>query len=240
MTASDIDEVGAASHPSFLALDRAYLGQASLEVTAHLRGCDACRSYVEAPVSASSSGNVALLREAVAGRERARRTRAWAAISFAAALACGFAVLVTAQLREPTEDLYVGAKGFRSVWIYVNRGSSTELWDGKKPFSPGDRLRLKVDPGEYRHLTVYHLVESEQPTLLFSGPLTPGQNSTLPEAWELDDAKASERLVVVFSQTPVGSEFRGWEKGEATPGVAILPFDLPKGAPGRDSGVTSP
>lgn len=240
MTANHTDNVGAAPHPSFLALDRAYLGQASPEVTTHLRDCEVCRSYVEAPVGAISTTNVAVLRGAVDRQARGRRASVWTALSFAAAFACGVAVLVTARTREPASDAYVGSKGFRSVWIYVNRGSTTELWDGKRPFQPRDRLRLKVDPGEYQHLAVYHVDESQQPTLLFTGPLTPGQNSTLPEAWELDDSPAPERLVVVFSQTPLGPEFRGFESGQATPGIAILPFDLPKGDPGGDSGVPSP
>lgn len=38
---------------------------------------------------------------------------------------------------------YVRAKGFASVWIYVNRGASTELWDGKRPIA-ADRLRVKL------------------------------------------------------------------------------------------------
>ena len=133
-------------------------------------------------------------------------------------------------------DIYVGAKGFRSVWIYVKRGTETLLWDGKRRLLPGDRLRLKVDPGSYQRVAVY--AGSASPTLLYSGKLTPGQNLTLPDAWEIDDSLNDEQLFVVFSEGPVEPVWNEWRLGRVPPGVAVLPFTLPKA--GSDAGSFGP
>jgi hypothetical protein len=135
----------------------------------------------------------------------------------------------------------VGAKGFRSVWIYVKRGVETRLWDGKQPLLVGDRVRLKVDPGRYRHLAVYAKSEEQTPVLLFSGPLSPGENATLPDAWEIDDSPVAERLFVVFSAEPAQPDWQAWSRGDVPRGVEVLPFVLPKAGPaGTDAGAREP
>jgi hypothetical protein len=226
-----------AVHPSFLALDRAHLGLASPAVVAHLASCGACRSYVESPASAAGASDFAALQRAIDGRSQPRSKWLWAAASFAA-MVCALLLVVThhAPDARPGADGYVGAKGFRSVWIYVKRGSETVLWDGKRPLLPGDRLRLKIDPGSYHRLAVYSL--SEPPTLLYSGRLIPGQNLTLPDAWQIDDSLSDEQLLVVFSDHPVEPEWDDWRLGRVPPGVAALPFTLRK--VGSDAGPFGP
>jgi len=226
-----------ALHPSFLALDRAHLGAASPTVLAHLESCGACRSYLESPASAASASGFAALQRAVEGQPRPRFKWLWAAAPLVAA-ACALLLVVTHRLPDarPRAGGYVGSKGFRSVWIYVKRGTETVLWDGKRPLLPGDRLRLKVDPGSYHQLAVYSLGES--PTLLYSGKLAPGQNLTLPDAWEIDDSPGDERLLVVFSDDPIAPEWNDGRLSRVPPGVTALPFTLRKAA--SDGGPFGP
>jgi hypothetical protein len=225
-----------ALHPSFLALDRAHLGLASPAILAHLSSCEACRNYVESPSSAASASGFSALQRAIE-RQNQPSKWLWAAASLAAA-ACALLLVVTHRSPDarPGADVYVGTKGFRSVWIYVKRGAETVLWDGKRPLSPGDHLRMKVDPGNYHQLAVYSLGQS--PTLLYSGRLTPGQNLILPDAWEIDDSLSDEQLLVVFSDNPVEPEWNEWRLGRVPAGVAALPFTLRK--VGSDAGPFRP
>jgi len=226
-----------AFHPSFLALDRAHLGAASPAVSEHLASCEACRSYVESELGGPVSPDFAALEQAIEARRRPRSGWLWAGASLVAA-ACALLLVVThgSPDAKPGADVYVGAKGFRSVWIYVKRGTETVLWDGKRRLLPGDRLRLKVDPGSYHRVAVYSA--SPSPTLLYSGKLTPGQNLTLPDAWEIDDSLNDEQLFVVFSEGPVEPVWNEWRLGRVPPGVAVLPFTLPKA--GSDAGSFGP
>lgn len=226
-----------AFHPSFLALDRAHLGNASPTVLAHLTSCEACQRHVESPLTGPAPSDFAALEQAIARQIEPRTRWLWAAASLAAA-ACAL-VLVVAQGApggKPEADGYVGAKGFRSVWIYVKRGTETVLWDGKRALLPGDRVRLKLDPGSYHRVAVYSAGPS--PTLLYSGKLTPGQNLTLPDAWEIDDSPNAEQLYVVFSEAPVEPNWSNWRLGRVPAGIAVLPFTLPKA--GSDAGSFSP
>jgi len=226
-----------AFHPSFLALDRAHLGAASPTVLAHLADCEVCRSYVDCPERAPLTSIFTALERAIADQRRSRARWLWPAASVAAA--AGALLLVLAhRVPEATRDTdpYVGSKGFRSVWIYLKRGTETTLWDGKRLLLPGDRLRLKVDPGSYHRLAVYS--GGPSPTLLYAAKLTPGRNLTLPEAWEIDDSPIDEQLFVVFSEAPVEPEWSSWRLGHVPPGVALLPFRLPKA--GSDAGSFSP
>jgi hypothetical protein len=227
----------ATAHPSYLALDRAYLGSAQPGVAEHIATCEVCRLYLESltnlpvePTLVASKGSFA---------QQARSPRSWllGAVSLAA-MACGL-LLFVANIKRPVApaEPYIAAKGFRSVWVYVKRGDATQLWDGKQPFVAGDRVRLKVDPGGYQHIQVYSLTEPDRPTLLFSGPLAPNKIMTLPEAWELDDSAAAERLFVVLSHAPVVPAWEAWSRGKVPPDIAVLPLVLPKRAAPMNSGT---
>lgn len=233
---------GALLHPSFLALDRAHLGRGSAEVEAHLAVCEECRAHLEALANPGFLPGIAAVRDAVNAPSRSRGAWLWAAVSLAA-VAC--ALLLFVGTRPPRalggDEAYVGAKGFRSVWIYVKRGAETRLWDGKRPLAFGDRVRLKVDPGGYRHLEVYSMDALQRPTLLFEGPLSPGENVMLPDAWEIDDSPGAERLFVVFSDGPAKPDWDAWLRGDMPRGAELLPFVLPKaGRAGVDAGSLGP
>ncbi len=241
MTTSRLEE----KHPSFLALDRAGLGELSPDMSQHLDGCAECRSYVQSLGEAPLASSLVEIRGKLVQRRR-RTLRAWWAALPVAAAACGLIVLSL----NPQPDLplgprnpppYVAAKGFLSVWIYVKHGPNTELWDGKKPVSVGDQLRLKVDPGSFRRVEVYSVKPPAAPTLLYSGRVVPGQSATLPEAWEVDAEPGAERLVVAFSNEAVKPVWPDWLQGKLQPGVSVLPFTLPKSpSTDPDAGSTSP
>jgi hypothetical protein len=229
-------------HPSFLALDRAHLGYASAEVSAHVTACDVCQSYVEEPGSTATASGFVALKQAIGAREQRRRSWLWLAAPLVA-VACGLLLFMTTRGPGaiPGEDVYVGAKGFRSVWIYVKHGTDTELWDGKRALSLGDRLRLKVDPGSYHYVAVYSLTQPAAPQRLYAGPLSPGQNLTLPDAWEIDDSLLPEQLYVVFSDAEVEPAWEEWLQGRVPKAIAVLPFSLPKaGSAGADAGLHVP
>lgn len=240
MKPSAIDS--ATSHPSFLALDRAQLGEAPPEVAAHLAHCEVCRSYVAEPQHAATALGFAALQRVLLERKPAHRAWLWAAAPLLTVACAVFLLMTRSAPNVPSAgDTYVGEKGFRSVWIYVKHGADVELWDGKHPLAPGDRVRLKIDPGSYRHVAVYALTDPSAPLRLFSGPLTPGQNLTLPDAWELDDSLLPEQLYVVFSDAEITPAWQEWQAGRVPRSVAVLPFSLPKvGAPGSDAGLRFP
>lgn len=229
------------SHPSYLALDRLSLGDESTEVQAHVDSCEACRGYIEAvAVPAPASGFGQIQRRALR-EQRVQKSLWWGAMPVAAA-ACGLLFLaVRPQPALPEAPVYVGAKGFLSVWIYVKHGSTTALWDGKKQLFVGDRVRIKVDPGRFRRVEVYSVKDPQTPALLYTGQVAPGQSATLPDAWEIDAEPGDERLVVVFSNEPVKPVWSDWLHGKVQPGISVLPFVLPKSTtPDPNPGSTSP
>lgn len=218
-------------HPSFLALDRLSLdvGSAS-QVSEHVAGCELCQQHLRTLGHALPPAALPAAIAAIEGRQR--RLRAWwAGASLLAAAACLMLVLGRGASGPSTEApaVYVGAKGFASVWIYVKRGSSTALWDGKRPVVVGDRLRIKLDSADFRRVQVYSVKDAKSPELLYSGSLTPGQ-STLPDAWEVDGEPGDERLVVALTNDPVAPDWERWLKGEAAAGVSVHSFVLPKSA----------
>lgn len=229
------------THPSYLALDRAALGEVPEPLRAHLLACGNCSAYVASLNDAPPLANELELRRKVERARRAQLRKWWALVPVAAA-ACGLLFLGQRALApQPVEHGYVGAKGFSSVWIYVKHGNGTELWDGKRTLFVGDKLRLKVDPGHFRRVEVYSVPSAETAERLFAGDVRPGESFTLPDAWELDAAPGVERLVVVFSNEPVAPVWTDWLEGKVQPGISVLPFHLPKTtAPDADGGDGSP
>lgn len=217
----------ATEHPSYLALDRAALGGLSNELAEHVSECPECLAYLEEVAEAPpASGLAELGRRVAARRTKAHLRWAWALVPVAAAASA--LLFVGPRSETPRETPYIGVKGFSSVWIYVKRGGDTQLWDGKSALQPGDRLRLKVDPGSFRHIAVYSAKETTPPEPLYEGEVLPGHISTLPDAWELDAEPGAERLFVVLSQEPMPPQWAAWREGKVTAGATVLPFVLPK------------
>jgi hypothetical protein len=237
-----MSQVGAA-HPSFLALDKASLGLGAADVESHLASCEACRRYVDTVSAPAPQADLEQLRLRIARAPSApsRARWVWLGAPLAAAAALAVLVGVRPQPSLPERPLYIGEKGFSSVWIYVRHGSTTALWDGKKPVVAGDRLRMKVDPGKFTRVEVYSTTDPDAPELLYRGDVRPGQSVSLPDAWEIDAEPGDERLLVVLSSEVVRPVWADWLRGKASPGVLLLPFVLPKSkAPEPSPGSTEP
>lgn len=233
-------------HPSYLALDRASLGEPSAEVAQHLQECAECRAYVEGVAEPAPASGFVRVRQQL---DAARRARLRAGFVLLPVLAAAAGVLLFVKLQPqpvlPTgpveEQAYVGNKGFTSVWIYVKHGSSSELWDGKRALFAGDRLRLKLDPGRYRRVQVYSVKDPSEPSLLYASDVKPQESFTLPDAWEVDADPGAEQLLVVFSNAPIEPVWPDWLQSKAPPGVTLLPFVLPKSrSPDNDGGSSTP
>lgn len=219
----------ASQHPSYLALDRAALGQLSGELAQHVNECVECRAYLDSLAAPPTAAGWVEVRGALARQRLAQRRRWWVAAPLAAAALA--LVFVTVRPGPPiaTESApYIGVKGFPSVWIYVMRQAETQLWDGKRAFHPGDRLRLKLDPGAFRRIAVYSAKGEVPPELLYEGDVVPGQISTLPDAWELDAEPEAEKLFVVLSDEPAAPRWSEWQDGNVARGLSVLTFTLPK------------
>lgn len=214
------------THPSYFALDRASLGVRAADVQAHVAACHACRGYLESLEQTAPIG-LTEVKGRVANRARHWRW-AWAGAALVAAAAGLLLVGSQPPPSSPEPPLYVGDKGFSSVWIYVRHGASTALWDGTKPLYAGDRLRLKIDPGRFERVEVYSTKAPAAPELLYAGSLVPRQSSTLPDAWEIDGEPGDERLLVVLCNQPVKPSWPDWLNGKSPPDVLLLPFVLPK------------
>jgi hypothetical protein len=227
-----------------LALDRASLGEPSAEVARHLQECSECRDYVEGVSEPAPASGFVRVRQQLDARRRARLRAGFVLLPVVAAAA---GVLVFVKV-HPQPDLpagplgeqgYVGTKGFTSVWIYVKRGSSSELWDGKRALFAGDRLRLKLDPGQFRRVQVYSVKDASEPSLLYASDVNPGESITLPDAWEVDAEPGAERLLVAFGNAALDPVWPDWLQGKAPPGVTLLPFVLPKSSPADNDGGSS-
>ncbi|MDF3065456.1 MAG: hypothetical protein K0R38_1057 [Polyangiaceae bacterium] len=216
-------------HPSYLALDRAALGGLSSELSQHVSECDECRAYLETLAQAPPASGLIAVRGELERRRTAQRRRWWAVAPLAAAaLALLFVTARPGTSTDAENAPYIGVKGFPSVWVYVKREAETKLWDGKRAFHPGDRVRLKLDPGAFRRVAVYSARGEAPPELLFEGDVPPGQTSALPDAWELDAEPSAEKLFVVLSDEPVTPRWSEWKDGKTAPGLAVLTFTLPK------------
>lgn len=216
-------------HPSYLALDRAALGGLSNELRAHVEQCPECRSYLNALAEPTHASGWTDLQQRLERRRMAQRRSRWTIAPLAAAALALLFFSMRPKAPSGSESApYVGAKGFPSVWIYVKRETETKLWDGKRTFHAGDRLRLKVDPGAFRHVVVYAAKGAAAPELLYEGDVIPGQITALPDAWELDAEPGAERLFVVLSHQPVTPRWAEWREGRVTPEATVLPFELPK------------
>jgi hypothetical protein len=211
-----------------LALDRYGLGSSSPGIDAHVSVCDQCRGYVQSLREAPPAVGLVSLRSTIAKHRQRRAQMWWTAGSLLAVAACLLFFVGRSNAPAAGSPTYLGAKGLLSVWIYVKRGPTTQLWDGKLPIFSGDRLRIKLNPSTYRHVAVYSMLDAEIPALLYEGEVVPGHNTTLPDAWEVDGEGEAERLIVVLSNEHIEPSWDKWLKSEVEPNVQVLPFTLPK------------
>ena len=169
--------------------------------------------------------------------ERARPARSPAVWRWAAGAALAASTLAAAwssvgSLAAPNDaPAYVAAPDTPSVGVYVNREGRVFLWNGVDAVRPGDRIRLGIASGGYRHVAVSSRYATGLVTL-YRGEL--GARSQLPVAWAVDADGDAERLVVVLSQRPLSdSELADRERGKLAADVWARDVVLPKSGGGR-------
>jgi len=178
-------------HPSFFQLDRMVLGSADPEVATHVQDCEICLAHL---------GRVQQLLPIPAWLGDLEKTRwTWWLGGLGA---CAAAIAVILMIRGPQQPAEVGAKGAPSVAVYVKRGESVSLWDGRAPFAPGDAFRLKISAQGFGRIVVAS-IQKDGITELYAGPVSARGESMLPPSWTLDAAPGPDILLLVFSQAPL-------------------------------------
>lgn len=217
-------------HPSFLALDRAALGDMTEEVRAHLATCPRCAGHVSAvgrppPVPAWVTG----LADTPRKPSWTSRWMPWGLGAMAALLA--LMLWVPREPQEPRSGLRI--KGGPAVALYVKRGEQQDapvrLWDGESPVAPGELLRLKVTPEGFTWLTVA-AADGGSWQVLHEGPVPERGETLLPTSWRVEPGDAPERLLVVLGHEPLSPESLASLADEAprTGTQWVLSFALPK------------
>ncbi len=183
------------AHPSFLELDRHALGVSAAGVAAHVATCEACQAHLRLVEPGGAAADVPAW--ALAQRRRPPRLR-WSVSFAAAAAACALVLWLAVGHRGGGG---IETKGGPELWLYVKRGERVDLWNGTDPVRPGDRLRLKLQPDRYRHISVFGGAGR-----LYDAPLVSGQLTSLPFSWEVDAQPGDETLVVILGPESVAPE----------------------------------
>ncbi|MFE8596441.1 zf-HC2 domain-containing protein [Archangium violaceum] len=220
------------SHPSFLALDRAALGDMTEEVRAHLASCPRCAGHVDSlgrppPVP---SWAVALANEPPRrAPSLLARMAPWGVAALAAGLALVLWVPRTATETLPAPMAGLRSKGSPAVALYVKTGDAVRLWDGESPVAGGDLLRLKVMPEGFTWLTVA-AAEGDSWQVLHEGPVPERGETLLPTSWRVEPGEQPERLLVVLGHAPVptGSLASLHEEPMRNESLWVLPLSLSK------------
>jgi hypothetical protein len=194
-------------HPSYLELDRFALGANQEPSTQdHVRDCETCRQHVErvcrAGVVPEWVADVAIERKRSFRWRLKQRT---ALTVCAGGLVAAFVALLVAMPLTP-ETAGIAAKGTPAVGVYVKRNDRVFLWDGRASLEAGDFVRLKVAPSGYEYLTVMAFearAGSASWTILFETSVEPTGETVLPGAWEIDDSRHREEMLIVFSVAPL-------------------------------------
>lgn len=177
-------------HPSFLALDRHALGDATPAVTSHLTVCADCRAHVEAVMVASPiPARVMDLRQAPAPRWWELR---WIQVLIPLVATAVLAVVLIN--RAPADE--VRAKGSPTAIAWVKRGEDVSRWTGT-PLVPGDAVRFQVAVEHFTRLTV---IDATSKTVLYEAVVS---NETTTPAWTLDASPGGDVVWVVLSNEPV-------------------------------------
>jgi hypothetical protein len=211
------------THPDGSRLDAIAIGAGDEETRAHIAGCRACASYVDAVArgaeafAKSEATRADAFVQAVRRRERAAVPRfAWAGgVASALALAAGVILIVRSREapmhRDRAESVEtpegpVRFKGGMRIAIIVEHAGAQSLQTGALALEPGDRIRLEIALDHDVRLAAGVLADNDSwadlqpPALLASGTHYSEQSITfdneVPSGWVLigsEDAVAHAR-----------------------------------------------
>lgn len=223
-----------ASHPSYLELDRHFLG-ASLdpETARHVAACGPCQGHLARLAPPHHVPDWVVARSQARAARRRSRARWIGAGGLVALAACALLFFGA----PPAAGPYIGAKGAPDVSVHVSRAGAATLWTGF-PLQPGDRIRLEVTPQEFDQVAILSLdANSHHWALLYQGEVTPGQRNLLPKAWKVDATSSTEELAVAFSHGRLsGSEAKALLSKSASSELTLRRLTLPKQARASEAG----
>lgn len=174
---------------------------------AHVDACEACSARLQALLSARASfvqarDQHAFARTVISRRKSRRRPTHWL---WAATLAAAAALLVIWMRDDPT----VRYKGGTLFQVFVQRdGSPQSLANGQR-LAAGDQLAFAYSLTEPRYLLLLSIDDTGTITKYYpldarpASPLGPTRPRPLPVGIELDGHRGEERLVALFSRTPL-------------------------------------
>jgi hypothetical protein len=194
-------------HPSFYALDRARAGLPLDEAgRAHVARCEACATHLareqDPPPWLAQVGP--------------RRQRLWPVAAVALAAMVAFLVI-----RRPDE---LREKGGPAVTVFVKRGEEVFPWDGAGRLRADDRLRLRVVPAGYEHVSVASLDDGRAPAVLYEGDL-PAAPTLLPLSFRVEGEGGRERLSVILARRPIPPGLHEAAPGDGEVWRQVLVFE---------------
>ncbi len=174
---------------------------------AHVDGCGACSARLQALLSARASfvqerDPQAFARRVFSQRRSRRRPTHWL---WAAALASAAALLLI-WVRDDDTIRYKGGHNFQ---VFVQRHGSPEILADGQPLAAGDQLAFAYSLAEPRYLLLLSIDDTGAITKYYpldarsGSPLGPTTRRPLPVGIELDAHRGEERLVALFSRTPI-------------------------------------
>ncbi|MFL5442073.1 MAG: hypothetical protein ACJ79W_23225 [Myxococcales bacterium] len=224
---------------SDLALDRMVAEQDGS--SAHVHGCERCRSRLELFEAVATSAAVRRVVDRVATRTPAHasffhryRFRLRLGIAGACAAAAAIALVAVRPTSPPPPD-DVRIKGTSLAFFRQRAGAVTHGVSGES-FQPGDALRFVVSSGSPGYFFLVGVLPSGEVVAYHpyggtkSVPIAGGREITLPGSLVLDESKGIEYFGGLFSPEPLALEEvrtavrRALERDSALPAQGL---DLP-------------
>jgi hypothetical protein len=107
----------------------------------------------------------------------------------------------------------VREKGGPVVTVFIKRGPEVFPWDGAARLRPEDRLRLRLAPAGYDHVSVASLGDDRSPEIIYDGEVRGA--SLLPVSFRVSADGRRERMSVILGHGPLSPDLhRSIEEGD--------------------------
>lgn len=188
------------------------------ELRAHLASCEHCtqrfrgivRARDEYAATRSAARFAADVATRAALREPARSRWQRLRVPAAAMLAIAAAALIAFATTHVHEDRIVYKGPLTQLQFYVKHGEQTRLVVSGDALAAGDQLAFTYSVTQPQHLLLFGIDDAgtitryfPEPTLAPDAVLPAGVARQLPVGIELDARRGQERLIALFSATPL-------------------------------------
>lgn len=181
-------------------------------VHAHVRACARCAAtWAELERERCDLPPLEAFRAGVERKRAAARAPRRRAPILALALAAGLAAVVAAPLlRAPPPTATERTKGGAGLDLLVGGAGAVRLAADGERIAPGERVRLRVQPGPHRFAIALSVDDAGAVSSLYdrdgeSLPLEPGVEVVLPDAIAFDGA-GGERVYLFLSDRPLSTD----------------------------------